>query len=188
MKSKLLLWFVLFCVLLPGCDGSSDPIAPAMELRSRLVSSAGCSFDVWITADYGEALYTFEMQCQSDDAGNVAFTVTAPETIAGITGTVSQQGGKLTFDHTALAFELLADGGFSPVSAPWVLVHTLRSGYITSCAESENGTLVSIGDSYEDDALNLSVWLGLDGLPTGAEVFWQGRRVLSLSVKNFSFQ
>ena len=48
--------------------------------------------------------------------------------------------------------------------------------------------MVSIDDSYEDDALNLSVWLGQDGLPTGAEILWRGRRVLSLTVKNFSFQ
>jgi hypothetical protein len=69
-----------------------------------------------------------------------------------------------------------------------VLVHTLRSGYILSCAELESGTMVSIDDSYENDALNLSVWLDSENLPTGAEVFWQGRRILSMTVKNFNLQ
>ena len=187
MKSKFILWFTLLCIMLPGCS-DDDPLGPAMELRSRLASSNGYSFDTQITADYGDKMYNFEMNCRVDDTANVTFTVIDPETIAGITGTVSSKGGKLTFDDTALAFELLADGQFSPVSAPWVLVHTLHYGYITSCAKVEGGTMVSIDDSYEDDALNLSVWLGQDGLPTGAEILWRGRRVLSLTVKNFSFQ
>lgn len=188
MKKQFVLWFTLFCILLPGCAGGNEPLEPALELRSRLLSSDGYAFDAQITADYGDKLYTFDMSCQVDQSGTVTFTVTAPETIAGITGTIGQQGGKLTFDDTALAFELLADGRYSPVSAPWILVHTLHSGYIASCAELENGVMVSFNDSYEEDALNLSVWLGQDNLPTGAEIFCQGRRVLSLTVKNFSFQ
>ena len=188
MKKKVVLWFILICVLLTGCGGGGDPLKPAMELRSRLLAAEEYTFDTQITADYGDELYTFDLSCYVDNAGNVDFTVSAPETIAGITGTVSPQGGKLTFDDIALAFELLADGRFSPVSAPWVLVHTLRSGYILSCAELENGTMVSIDDSYENNALNLSVWLDSDNLPTGAEVFWQGRRILSMTVKNFNLQ
>ena len=169
-------------------NGGDEPLKPALELRSRLVASQGYGFDTQVTADYGDKLYTFDMNCRVDNSGNVAFTVTGPETIAGITGVVSSQGGKLTFDDTALAFELLADGQFSPVGAPWVLVHTLHSGYITSCARLDTGYMVSIDDRYDDDALNLSVWLGEDGLPTGAEISWDGRRVLSLTVKNFRFE
>ena len=187
MKRKFILWFTLLCIMLPGCS-EADPLGPAMELRSRLASSDGYSFDTQITANYGDRLYTFEMNCRVDPTGNLDFTVAAPDAIAGIMGSVNPQGGKIIFDDTALAFELLADGQFSPVSAPWVLVHTLHYGYITSCAQVEGGTMVSIDDSYEDDALNLSVWLGQDGLPIGAEILWRGRRVLSLTVKNFSFQ
>ena len=188
MKKKLVLWFTLLCVMLPGCSGADAPLGPAMEFRSRLLSAEGCSFDAQITADFRDRLYTFEMNCRMDGAGNVNFTVTAPETIAGISGSISREGGNLTFDDTALAFDLMADGRFSPVSAPWILVHTLRSGYIVSCAEWENGIMVNINDSYEDNALNLSVWLGKEGFPTGAEISWQGRRFLSMNVKNFSLQ
>lgn len=158
-----------------------------MALRSKLLSSDGYSFDAEITADYGDRLYSFSMNCRVDDEASVAFSVTAPQTIAGITGNITEKGGRLTFDDTALAFELLADGQFSPVSAPWLLVHTLRSGYLTSCAETEGGWILSIDDRYEDDALNLTVYLGADDLPSAAEVSWKGRRILSLTVKNFTF-
>lgn len=188
MKKRFITFTIALLVFLAGCSGGGDSLDRALALRSRMVSSNGCTFDAEVTADYGDKLYIFAMSCQADSQGNVAFTVTAPESIAGITGTVSEQGGQLTFDDTALAFELLADGQFSPVSAPWLLVHTLRSGYLTSCAQVEDGLLLSIDDSYEADALNLSVYLGQDDLPTAAEVSWQGRLILSLTVKNFAFQ
>lgn len=188
MKKKLLLCFLLLWAILPGCQTREDPVEQALELRSRLVSSDGYTFDAEITADFGDKVYEFGMRCQADSGGNLSFTVTAPQSIAGITGRIDGQGGKLTFDDKALAFELLAEGRLSPVSGPWVLVHTLHFGYITSCAQAENGVTVYINDSYEDEALNLSVYLGSDGLPTGAEIFWQGSRVLSLTVRNFIFQ
>ena len=188
MKKQFVLWFSLLCMLLPGCSGRGESLDPALALRSRLLSADAYSFDTRITADYGDKVYTFDMNCQVDNTGQVTFSVTAPQTIAGITGTVSAQGGKLTFDDTALAFELLADGQFSPVSAPWVLVHTLHHGYITSVADADSGYMVMINDRYDEDVLNLSVWLDHNGLPAGAEIFWRDRRVLSLTVKNFSFQ
>ena len=163
-------------------------MTPALDLRARLIAAEWYTFDTQVTADYGDKLYTFEMSCQVDHAGNVEFAVTAPDTIAGIMGTMDEKSGNLTFDGTALAFALLAEGRVSPVSAPWLMVHTLHYGYITSCVKTEQGYIAYIDDSYENDALNLSVWIGQDGLPTGAEIFWQGRRVLSLTVRNFSFQ
>lgn len=188
MKKFAALWFVLLWVLLPGCSAGEDAMGQALTLRSRLVSANGYGFDANITADFGDKLYRFSMNCQTDPGGNLSFTVTEPETIEGITGTIDAQGGKLTFDDTALAFELLADGRLSPVSAPWVLVHTLHYGYITACAQTDSGVMISINDSYEDEALNLSVYLGRDGLPAEAEISWNGRRVLSLTVKSFTFR
>ena len=57
------------------------------------------------------------MDCQCDSQGDLTFAVTAPETITGITGKVSDAGGKLTFDDTALQFDLMAEEQVTP-SAP----------------------------------------------------------------------
>ena len=188
MRKFTVLWFSFLLVLLCGCSSGEDAMGQAMELRSRLAASNGYTFDSRITADFGDKRYTFSMNCRADNAGNLSFTVTDPETISGISGVIDSQGGKLTFDDTALAFELLADGQLSPVSAPWVMVHTLHFGYITFCAATDEGMMLSINDSYQDDALNLSVYLGQDGLPTGSEIFYNGSRILSLTVINFKFQ
>lgn len=188
MRKLVVLLLSFLLGLLPGCGGSQDATAQAMDLRARLLSSNGYTFDTEVTADFGDKVYTFAMNCRADNAGNVTFTVILPETIAGISGVIDSNGGKITFDDVALAFGLLADGRLTPVSAPWVLVHTLHYGYITACAQTDSGVMISINDSYEDEALNLSVYLGRDGLPAEAEIFWNGRRVLSLTVKNFTFR
>ena len=85
MKKWSLMIFVLLIAVLPGCKTGHDALERGMQLRSRLVSSNGYTFDTQITADFGDKLYTFEMNCRADSAGDLTFTVTAPETIAGIT-------------------------------------------------------------------------------------------------------
>ena len=183
-----ILALLLVMGLLSGCAVEELELERGMELRSKILKAEYVEFDADITADYGDKLHRFSMMCRGDSDGTVHFTVTAPETIAGISGVIDSNGGKITFDDVALAFGLLADGRLTPVSAPWILVHTLHYGYIVSCAQADEGLMLSINNSYEDDALNLSVYLGQDGLPVGAEIFNDGSRILSLSVNNFTFQ
>ncbi|MBQ8834896.1 MAG: hypothetical protein IJ001_08240 [Oscillospiraceae bacterium] len=183
MKKAGLLLGIL--VLLTGCSPKNRELERGMELRSKLLKAEGCSFTADITADYGDKLYSFSMECTGDAQGNLTFTVTAPETIAGITGNVSDTGGNLTFDDTALYFELLADGQLSPVSGPWILLKTLRSGYITSASTEEDLLRLAVDDSYEDDALHLDIWVDGEDRPIRAEILYDGRRILTLDVKDF---
>ena len=155
-----------------------------MELRADWLTKQ-ISFEAQVTADYGQVQYTFAVACKADTAGNMTFTVTKPENIAGITGSIGASGGKLTFDDTALAFDLMADGLLTPVSAPWVLVKTLRSGYLSSCCMEGEDLRLAIDDSYEEDALHLEIWIGSDNAPKSAEIYWKGRRLLTVSVSNF---
>ena len=148
---KRLLAFVVMLIFITGCSSSSN-IDNALTLRNQILNSNGCSFDAVIYADYGETIHTFSMHCQTDSSGKLLFEVTDPETISGITGEFSLQGGKLTFDNTALAFKPLTDDQISPVSAPWILLHTLRSGYITSAGKDGDLTRISVDDSYEEKA------------------------------------
>jgi hypothetical protein len=92
----------------------------------------------------------------------------------------------MLFDKV-IAFDLLADGQLSPVSAPWVFMKALRSGYLTSCGKEGEYLRLAVDDSYADDALHLDIWLGEGDLPVRAEILWQGSRVLSMEVGNFTF-
>lgn len=181
---KVFLILMLILRIFTGC-GSADPeLERAMNLRSQLLAHS-CSFDAEITADYGDKIHTFTVYCEGDPQGNLGFQIKSPETIEGITGQLSAGGGKLTFDETALAFPLLADGQVTPVSAPWLLLKTLQGGYLTSAGMEENDLRLTIHDSYEADALQLDIWLDGEDKPLRADILYDGRRILSLSVANF---
>ena len=184
---KKLVSLLVLLMMLVGCGGENLELDRAMAFRAKLLASSGCEFDAVITADYGDKLHGFTVSCTSDEKGDVIFTVKAPETIAGITGKLSGEGGKLTFDDTALAFELLADGQVTPVSAPWLLIKTLRGGYVKACGVDGQQLRLSIDDSYEEDALHLDIWFGEGDVPVRCEIVYDDRRILSLQVSNFTF-
>ena len=186
MRVKLAV-FLCVLFLLTGCSGADSGIEHAQTLRNKLRTGNGCSFTAHITADYGDAIYNFSLSCLADKNGNITFTVLKPESITGITGTINGQGGKLTFDDKALAFAPIADGQITPVSAPWILMMTLHGGYLNGCSVQENGYLLTIDDSYRDDSLRLNIRIGKDYCPQWAEIFWQNRRILTLTVDNFTF-
>lgn len=183
MKRILILFVLVF--LLVGCGTDQSSVAPGLQLREKILKGDGCSFFSTITADYGEELYTFGMRCQSDSSGNLTFCVTEPDSIADIQGTVSAEGGALTFDKEVLAFETIADGQITPVSAPWLVVQTLRSGYIRSCEQKKTGTHLIYDDSYKENAMQVDMYLSSDGLPVQADILWGGKRILSLTFEQF---
>lgn len=181
-KAGVILILMLY---LTGCAKGNSELERGMALRSKLLQADGAAFEIDITADYGDKLHQFSMSCQSDDKGNVEFTVTSPETIAGITGTISEGTGALTFDDTALYFDLLTDEQLSPVSSPWILIKTLRSGYLRAAGMEGERLRLTIDDSYEEDALQLDIWLNGSDLPERAEVLYDGKNILSLAVRSF---
>ena len=185
MKRFACLLLILF---LTGCANAKNEIERGMALRSKLLSAEYCSFDVGITADYGDNLYNFTLFCEADSSGDLTFDVKSPESISGITGRIDAEGGKLTFDDTVLFFDMMADDQISPISAPWVFLKTLRSGYLTSAGMEENYLRLTIDDSYADDALQLDIWLGEGDAPVRCEILHDGRRILSLDVENFQIR
>ena len=184
MKKYVLLALCVF--LFSGCSEYPKEIETALELRSKLLQAQSYSFVAEVTADYGDKLHSFTMNCTAGANGNIEFTVSKPDSISGISGTLDGEGGKLTFDDTALHFPLLAEGQLAPVSAPWILIGTLRSGYITSACTEDGIIRLSIDDSYEDDPLRLDIWLNTDNIPDHADILFEGRRILSINVKNFA--
>ena len=184
MKRLCSAMLVLF--LLCGCTQQENYLRRGLALREKLLCQ-GCSFVAQITADYGDKAYTFRVGCTADAVGDISFVVIAPESISGIMGSIKGDSGFLNFDETVLAFPLLADGEVSPVSAPWLLIKTLRSGYMSSAGMDGEELLLTLNDSYETDALHADIWLNDENLPVRGEFLWQGRRVLSVEIEDFMF-
>lgn len=184
---RLVSIFVLM-VLLTGCGSAKQGLDGALTFRKQLLAAENCQFDAVVTADYSDRVYTFGLTCQTDADGKVTFTVTSPETIQGITGYLDGNGGALTFDDQILAFPKMADGQITPVSAPWILMKTLRGGFLSACEDIKDGYRLTINDSYEENAMQLIIETNRDYYPTGAEVYWKGQRILTVQVSNFTMQ
>lgn len=171
--------------LLSGCSGETKELERGLKLRDRLLSAEKCSFQCDIVADYGDTYESFSVDCTADSSGAVTFSVTKPERISGITGKINESGGSITFDDQLLAFDLLTDDQLSPVSGPWIFLRTLRSGYLTSAGMEDSLLRLTIHDTYEEDALLLDIWVDAQDRPVRADVMYDGRRILSLTVNDF---
>lgn len=182
---KRIIAVMLFCFMLCGCSSAAVEMDSALSLRQKILSANICSFDAKVTADYAEEVYTFTLRCTADSNGNVSFSVTEPETIAGISGSITDAGGNFSFEDTVLAFETLAVDSVSPVIAPWLFLRSLRSGYISHCSDTDSGIVIDIDDTYRGTNLHTEIFLDREGLPEGAEMYYDGRRILTVSVANF---
>ena len=60
----------------------------------------------------------------------------------------------------------------------------LRGGFLTSAGMDDGQLRLSVNDSYEDDALNLDVWLDSADVPQKADICYDGKRILSIRVEN----
>lgn len=182
---KILVSAIVIISILTGCSAFDDSCGSALELRQKILKAESCTFQAQITADYGSELYRFAMNCTADNSGKLQFTVSDPSTIAGITGEMSLEGGALTFDDKVLAFPMLTQLQLTPVSAPWIFLNTLRSGYITGCSEEHDDLLIYIDDSYGEKPLHLQVRIDQESAPYYAEIFWEESRILTLDIQNF---
>ena len=176
--------FLLAAVLLTGCGGKNPELDRAMALRAKLLT-ADCTFEAEITADYGDELSVFSVYCEANQQGDLGFRVTAPETIADITGRIQREEGNLTFSDTVLAFPLLAEEQLSPVSSSWMFLKCLRGGYLTSAGMDGELLRLTIDDRYEEKAITLDIWLDSTDTPVRAEFCWEGRRILTMNITNF---
>ncbi|MGM9590217.1 MAG: hypothetical protein ACI3V0_08620 [Faecousia sp.] len=156
-----------------------------MEFRNDLLSAESCTFTAVVTADYGDSLNEFTMDCQGDKQGRITFEITAPESISGIQGTIADDGGNVLFEEDALYFPLLTDDQLIPASAPWIFLRSLRAGCITAVCREEERLHITVDDSFEDDALTLDVWLEEERIPIHGDILYDGKRILSLDIKNF---
>lgn len=176
---------MLLSVLLCGCKDNTH-LDRALSLRQTLLSH-GCRFQCDITADYTDALYTFSLLCTFDENGAMEFSVMEPDSICGIAGQVDPTGGKLTFQQQHLLFPVLADGYISPVSAPWLMLKSLRSGYIRSCGQQQQGLYIIMDDSFAQAPLQVEMWTDSQDIPYHCEMLWKGRRILSITLKDFCY-
>lgn len=190
MRRSLMAIGLIICMFfLPGCGeaGKQSSVQPAMDFRAKLLNSNGATFTVEVEADYGEEVYTFELDCVYTTDGTTALTVVSPETIAGITAIVDNEKGTVSFGGTELTFGTLADNVVTPLAAPAILGRCWQNAYIAAAGQEQKGLRVSYEDGYEADELLIDTWFLAEGIPFYAEICYNKTCVLKLQISQFSF-
>ena len=189
---RLWLCVPMIALLLAGCGRLevSEAEQLALEIRGEYLELERCSASLEITADYGQRVYQFgmEAQVQGEDA---ALTLTAPETVAGLTARWAGEAGTLEYDGVAVETGSLDPEGLDPVSVFPVLLEAARSGYLTACALEEDGAVLRVdcGDPAGTPGQGTETTLWFDG-ETGAllrgEIRVDGFRVIGCTCTAFT--
>ena len=142
---RKLLLCVPMMLFLAGCFPAK--VSPAEELaltiRGEYLEMTACSAHLAVTADYGQRVYQYQMEA-SVEGEDMTLTLTAPETVAGMTARFSGEEGTLEYDGVWTETGALDGDGLTPVSAFPALLEAARSGYIIACALEEEGTLLRV--------------------------------------------
>lgn len=189
---KVLLCVPMMTLLLAGCSLGTVKADPAEELalavRGEYLELAAWSGEAEVSADYGQRVYQYQMTAAWDGEETV-LTLTAPETVAGLTARLRGDEGVLEYDGLWLETGNLDDGGLSPATALPVLVEQARSGYITACALEDGVLRVDCGDPEGKPGQGRESVLWFDGetydLLRG-EISVDGFRVISCEFLDFT--
>lgn len=189
---------LLFCVpmiafLLTGCGRIevSQEEQLALEIRGEYLEMTACRAELDLTADYGQRVYRYHILAGADGE-QVAMTLTAPESVAGITARYTGEKGQLEFDGLWLESGVLDRNGLTPASAFPVLLEEARSGYIIACCMEADGTLrVDCGDPQGTPGQGREVSLWFDGEDHGlvrGEISVDGFRSILCEFSEFTME
>ena len=144
------LWFcvpMMTLLLLTACgggrQGGSEAEQLALLIRGEYLEMISCAAMAEITADYGQRVYQYTMGVEANGEETV-LTLTAPETVAGITARLKGKDSLLEYDGMVVETGPMDGEGLTPVSSVPVLLEEAKSGYIRSCALEEDGTLLRV--------------------------------------------
>ena len=142
---KGLICVLMTTLLLAGCGGAgvSEAEELALTIRGEYLSMENCAVQAAVTADYGQRVYEYQLTAAVTGEETV-LTLTAPETVAGLTARITGEENRLEFDGVSVETGPLDGQGLSPVSSIPALLESARSGYITACALEEDGAVLRV--------------------------------------------
>ena len=142
---KCVVCVLMTTLLLAGCGqgGGNEAEELALTIRGEHLAMNGCAARAAVTADYGQRVYRYEMAV-SVTGEETLLTLSAPETVAGLTARITGEENLLEFDGVSVETGPLDDNGLTPVSAVPALLEAAKTGYITACALEEDGTVLRV--------------------------------------------
>lgn len=189
---KRIKWLILYLagagLLLSACAGSQDgEVQRALDFRTSLLASEQCTYTADVTAEVGQRVYDFTLDCSyhpQDD--HAELTVVAPDTIAGIAAAVEGETAQVSFEDTSLEFGTMAGGRIAPLQLPQLLGNAWTYGYVESQAKEQDGWLVTYRVGYGNDERLICTRFDEEMTPLQSEVYYDGSCVLTAEIKSYS--
>ena len=157
----------------------------ALDFRAALLQSGGCQFQAAVTADYGEQIFEFTLDCAYTPENGAKMTVVTPESIAGITAVVTPGGASIEYDGASFALGKLAGGHLAPMALPELLGRCWCSEYILAAGTSQDGWRLTCVSGYDSDELRVDTWLDDAGQPEYCEISYDGQMLLRAELTAF---
>lgn len=189
---KRLICVLMTTLLLAGCGkaGGNEGEELALTIRGEYLAMEACSARAAVTADYGQRVYRYEMAVSVTEEETV-LTLTAPETVAGLSARLDGEESLLEFDGLSVETGPMDEDGLTPVAAVPALLEAARTGYITACALEEEGTLLRVdcGDPEGTPGAGAETALWFDASThalTRGEISVDGFRVILCEFSQFT--
>lgn len=181
---------VLLTVSLGAC---SAPGIDAEEIRTHFTELDGFAAQIEILSDLGETTLAYTLDYAYHKESADTFAITAPEALAGISGTVAGNDRAtltLQYDDMVLDDAMPYRPGLTPADSMFCLLADLRQDSpAQQWSETVDGQkLIVLRYESEDDvgAVARQVWLTADDYrPVCAELYADGKRVLYLQITSY---
>ena len=180
---------VLILTTLSSCSKSPSPEEELQEIQDEFLSVDSISVIASITADYGQRVYNFRLNYESDGE-NGLITVLEPESIAGAAVEIVDSASTLTFQGARVYTGEILPDGLSPVDSLPAMVSACRQGLATQVFREDwenTACLCAVFIISED--VELRVWFDEAArLPLHSEFSFQGYTVITCDFDNISAQ
>lgn len=172
-------------ILCSGCGERKDNTADIQAQYARIDTAR---MEAEVTFHTGQEDRSFTLQCDYTPEYSTV-TVTAPETVKGITATVSGDGLTIGYEGAVLS---AGNGGMpGPINALPYLLRTLGSGYLLEqgqeALEDTDCYRLTLDAALGDTPLKCTAWLEAETLlPRYAELAAEDTVVVSVKLLAFS--
>ena len=117
---KYLICVLMTTLLLASCGQGrgNEGEELALTIRGEYLAMDGCAARAAVTADYGQRVYRYEMAV-AVSGGETLLTLSAPETVAGLTARIAGEDSRLEFDGLSVLWTRTASRPFPPSRPCW---------------------------------------------------------------------
>ena len=175
MKKPVFVLIFSVLIILSSCSREKDAGELASRFRSDFAEAQSLKLTAAVRADYGERVYDFELSYERTEGG-ATVTILAPESVAGISARVGEDGLTLEYNGAEVYTGALTDDGLSPAEALPLAIDAWGDGLLTS-ARIEKGLLICEHFISESVAL-VSNFDAETLVPVSAELISGGYRTL----------